>query len=197
MSESSSSESSEEEAHAKQPPRKRRRKQVKKDRKRKKKRQRKREKARKEIQMKMQRKKLKGRLLLTQQELEDEDRYKVACPRKDCSKKLRFLGAIVKLFPLKASGTIDWDCRWDLKWKDVRKADGSLRWKKDSNPLKNVQKSLKRHWELAHPSAQLPYCALNSNERCKFIHTTEDLEEDSDSSSSSHAFSSDDEDSDS
>ena len=145
----------------------------------------------------MQRKKLKGRLLLTQQELQDEDRYEVACPRKDCSKKLKFKGAIVKLFPLRASGTINWDTRWDLAWKDVRKADGSPRWKKDSNPLKNVQKSLKRHWESAHPCAQLPYCALNSTERCQFIHTTEDFEDKDSSSSSSHAFSSDDEDSDS
>ena len=83
-----------------------------------------------------------------------------------------------------------------MAWKDARKADGSLRWKKDSNPLKNVQKSLKRHFEMAHPSAQLPYCALNSMERAQFIHAVEDLE-DSDSSSSSNAFSSDDEESDS
>ena len=79
--------------------------------------------------------------------MEDEDRYKISCPRKDCSAKLQFKGAIVKFFPLKDSGTIHWDFRWDLKWNNVKESDGSTRWKKYSNPLKNVQKSLKRHFE--------------------------------------------------
>ena len=67
------------------------------------------------------------------------------CPCKDCPHELHFKGTLVKFFPIKESGTINWDCRWDLKWKNARKADGSLRWKKDSNPLKNVQKAVKRH----------------------------------------------------
>ena len=147
----------------------------------------------------MERCRLKGQLELRQTELGDKDRYEINCPRKDCSAKLQFKGAIVKLFPLKDSGTVHWYCRWDFKWKDVRKADDSLRWKKNSNPLKNVQKSLKRQFEQYHPYVNFSYCALNSKERMKFIHTEEDLEESSDSSSSrfSHAFSSNSEESDS
>ena len=73
----------------------------------------------------------------------------------------------------------------------MRKADGSLRWKKDSNPLKNVQKAVKRHWKSCHPVSKLPFCSLNSTERISFVHRVDEENESSSSSSESDQFSTD------
>ena len=134
---------------------------------------------------------LKGRLVLDKHELNDEEKCGMPCPRKDCLHELHFKGCLVKLFPVEKSGTINWDSRWDLKWKDVRKADGSLRWKKDCNPLKNVQKALKRHWKTRHPVSKLPFCALNSKERVTYTHSVEEDDKSSSCSSESDSFTSD------
>ena len=58
---------------------------------------------------------LKWRIFLEKNDLNDKEMYYVSCPRKDCSHALHFNGALIKLFLDKKSGTIDCDCRWDLK----------------------------------------------------------------------------------
>ena len=72
-----------------------------------------------------------------------------------------------------------------------RKADGSLRWKNDSNPLKNIQKTVKRHWETCHPVSKFPFCSLNLNEHISFVHHVDEDNTLSSSSSESDKFSTD------
>ena len=56
---------------------------------------------------------------------------------------------------------MDWNCVWDLKWKEVLK-DGERRWKDGSNPFKSVKRALLHHWKRNHDGKSLPQCVQES-----------------------------------
>ena len=70
---------------------------------------------------------------------------------------------------------------WELDWESVLGSDGNRVWGPSSNPLKNLRKAFKKHYEDAHTIMDIPWCVMTQDQRASKSFMIVDTEESGDS----------------
>ena len=80
----------------------------------------------------------------------------IPCPT--CTGSFKWGKATIEMLPKNDDGTINWNVHWEdyIKYDERKDTNGKPLYKKGSNPMKNLKRSIKHHWKNIPGHGDLP-----------------------------------------